>query len=252
MMAAAADDVQLVTLPQSEEHLTPSSPKHGWEDERSAETGRSPVSWDGPGDAENPMNWPAWLKVTNIVLVSFLTFVTALASSMVAPGVPEAMRDFDSDSDLIADFIVSVYVLGFAVGPMFLGPLSELYGRLPVYHVSNLGFIVFTVLCAVSSSIGMLTACRFFQGVFGAAPVTNGTLRFNNVSPSRRPRLTMTVQVGERSRTSSPKRSAAARLRSTPWRLCSAPSSVRLQEAFLWLPRAGAGCSGCSPWSAGP
>lgn len=179
-MAVAADDVQLVDLPESEEHLTSSPPTHGREalkDEEIAGTGQKPpVSWDGPDDAENPMNWTAWFKVTNIVLVSFLTFVTALASSMVAPGVPEAMRDFDIDNDLIADFIVSVYVLGFAVGPMFLGPLSELYGRLPVYHVSNVGFIVFTVLCATSSSIGMLTACRFFQGVFGAAPVTNGTL----------------------------------------------------------------------------
>jgi MFS family permease len=132
------------------------------------------VGWGGPNNPENPMNWPIWLKVLNVGLISSLTFVTPLASSMFAPGVPQVMKDFSSNDDLLADFVVSVYVLGFALGPMFLAPMSELYGRLWIYHASNVGFIVFSVLCAKSSTIGMLTACRFFQGVFGAAPVTNG------------------------------------------------------------------------------
>lgn len=134
------------------------------------------VDWDGPDDPANPMNWPAWSKVVNVGLISCLTFITPLASSMFAPGVPQVMEEFHSDNELLADFIVSVYVLGFAFGPMLLAPMSELYGRLYIYHISNVGFIVFTVLCAESSGIGMLTACRFFQGVFGAAPVTNGKL----------------------------------------------------------------------------
>lgn len=134
------------------------------------------VGWDGLEDPENPMNWPIWLKVVNVGLISFLTFVTPLASSMFAPGVPQVMKEFNNNNDLLADFVVSVYVLGFAFGPMFLAPMSELYGRLWIYHASNVGFIVFSVLCAKSSSVGMLTACRFFQGVFGAAPVSNGEL----------------------------------------------------------------------------
>ena len=63
--------------------------------------------------------------------------------------------------------------------------MSELFGRLWVYHATNVGLIVFSVLCAEGSGVGMLTACRFFQGVFGAAPITNGNRpNFRIFSPS--------------------------------------------------------------------
>lgn len=79
------------------------------------------VWWDGPDDPENPMNWPSWRKVLTCTIISFLTFVTPLASSIFAPGVPDLMADFKSDSNLLASFVVSVYVLGFAFGPLVMG-----------------------------------------------------------------------------------------------------------------------------------
>jgi MFS family permease len=51
------------------------------------------------------------------------------------------MVEFKSNSSELASFCVSVYVLGFAAGPMIFAPLSELYGRLIVYHGCNIGFI---------------------------------------------------------------------------------------------------------------
>lgn len=70
------------------------------------------VDFDGPGDAENPMNWRASKKWGMISLVSVITFLTPLASSMFAPGVPEVMREFNSTSDMLEGFMLSVYVLG--------------------------------------------------------------------------------------------------------------------------------------------
>lgn len=60
---------------------------------------------------------------------------------MFAPGVPELMLEFGSKSSELASFCVSVYVLGFAAGPMIFAPMSELYGRVIVYHIGNVGFI---------------------------------------------------------------------------------------------------------------
>ncbi|KAI1825062.1 putative MFS multidrug transporter [Xylaria intraflava] len=120
------------------------------------------------------MNWSTWFKIVNVGLISILTFITPLASSMFAPGVPHVMQEFNSHNDLLADFVVSIYVLGFAIGPLLLAPMSELYGRLWIYHATNVGFIIFSVLCAKSSNLGELTAFRFLQGVFGAAPITIG------------------------------------------------------------------------------
>lgn len=132
------------------------------------------VSWDGEQDPQNPMNWSSTVKWVQIGVLSFLTLLTPLASSMFAPGVPQLMRDFESNNDLLATFVVSIYVLGFAFGPLAVAPLSELYGRLIVYHVANVGFIAFTVGCALAPSLDALIVLRFFQGVLGVAPVTIG------------------------------------------------------------------------------
>lgn len=132
------------------------------------------VFWDGEDDPANPYNWPNWLTTVNCCIISLVTFITPLASSIFAPGIPELMRDFKSDSAELASFVVSVYVLGFAFGPMLVAPLSEIYGRLPVYHVCNVGFFVFLVACAVAPSLNTLIVFRFFSGIFGSCPITNG------------------------------------------------------------------------------
>jgi hypothetical protein len=55
------------------------------------------VFWDSPNDPANPRNWSLKKKGVNIAVLSVLTFLTPLASSMFAPGVPELMREFGSD-----------------------------------------------------------------------------------------------------------------------------------------------------------
>lgn len=132
------------------------------------------VDWDGPDDPANPMNWTGRKKWANIAILSALTLLTPLASSMFAPGVPELMKEFHTTSTLLAAFVVSVYILGFAVGPLLISPLSEMYGRMPLYNVANFFFIIFTVACALSTSMGMLIAFRFLAGVAGIAPITIG------------------------------------------------------------------------------
>ncbi|PNP46058.1 hypothetical protein TGAM01_v200351 [Trichoderma gamsii] len=132
------------------------------------------VWWDGDNDPDNPYNWPRWRKVLNCVLISCLAFITPLASSMFAPGVPDLMMEFRSTSEELAAFCVSVYVLGFAAGPMFFAPLSEIYGRSIIYNITNVGFIVFVIACAKAPSLNALIVFRFFCGIFGSVPITIG------------------------------------------------------------------------------
>lgn len=134
------------------------------------------VWWDGPDDPQNPMNFPSWLRNVNLGLVSGICFVTPLASSMFAPGVPKLMEEFNSNNVPLAGFVVSVYVLGFAIGPLILAPLSETYGRLPVYHICNVLFLIFTIACALATNITSLIVFRFFAGMWGGAPLTMSTI----------------------------------------------------------------------------
>jgi multidrug resistance protein len=155
-------------------HLPQKDVEKGEEDIFAEESDDNVVWWDGPNDPQNPLNFSKWLKVSNITLISAICFVTPLGSSMFAPGVPDMMREFKSDNILLSSFVVSVYVLGFAIGPLFFAPLSEIYGRMPVYHLCNIGFFAFNVACALATNLNMLVGFRFMAGVFGSAPLTNG------------------------------------------------------------------------------
>jgi len=142
----------------------------GKEDGGTSEDEANIVWWDGDDDPANPYNWPTWLKVLNCVFISLLTLITPLGSSIFAPAVPQLMKEFNSTNLELAAFVVSVYVLGFACGPLIIAPLSEIYGRLIVYHVCNIGFIAFLAGCALAPSMNALIVFRFFSGAFGSCP----------------------------------------------------------------------------------
>lgn len=91
---------------------------------------------------------------------------------MFAPGTPLLMRDLSIASAIIGTLTVSIYVLGFAIGPLFLSPLSELYGRLGIYQCCNLVFFAFTFGCALSTNVGMFLVFPFVAGCAGTAPLT--------------------------------------------------------------------------------
>jgi hypothetical protein len=76
------------------------------------------VDFDGPDDPSNPMNWRVGKKWGMVFLISAITFLTPFASSIFAPGISEVMRDFGSTDDMLRGFMLSVYVLGFAFGPL--------------------------------------------------------------------------------------------------------------------------------------
>ncbi|EMD91144.1 hypothetical protein COCC4DRAFT_39710 [Bipolaris maydis ATCC 48331] len=132
------------------------------------------VDWDGPDDPNNPQNWPMKKKWRIVAALSLVTLITPVGSSFFAPGVPQVMRAFHETSRIMAAFVVSVYVLGFAIGPLVIAPLSEVYGRIPLYNICHLLFVIFSIACAVSDSMGMLIGFRFLAGCAGSAPLTLG------------------------------------------------------------------------------
>ncbi|SPQ19366.1 bd4982de-6014-488b-be5c-e37ab0f8e955 [Thermothielavioides terrestris] len=102
---------------------------------------------------------------------------------MLAPAVQLVMQDFKTESTSFATFSVSIFVLGFACGPLLLAPLSELYGRAIVYNITNVLFLAFTVLCAVSRNPPMLLLSRFLSGFAGVATITIGSGTIADLMP---------------------------------------------------------------------
>jgi len=102
---------------------------------------------------------------------------------MFAPGIPKIMHEFHESSTITATFLLSIYILGFAFGPLFVAPLSETYGRSVCYHAGNVLFTVFSVGAALSNSMGMLMAFRFLMGLSGSVPITIGSGSIADVMP---------------------------------------------------------------------
>ncbi|KAL2132749.1 hypothetical protein VTI74DRAFT_3404 [Chaetomium olivicolor] len=149
----------------------------------SVDDGRFRVSWDSDTDPANPMNWTPLKRWSHIFYISLLTFLVSLVSSMLAPAVPDVMVSLGSDDSSLASFVVSVYVIGFAVGPLLAAPVSELYGRAIVYHLSNVLLLGCTVGCALSVNVGMFIAFRFLSGLVGVAPLSLGGSSIGDVMP---------------------------------------------------------------------
>ena len=114
------------------------------------------------------------------------------------------MAEFQSTNETLGSLVVSIYLLGFAAGPLIIGekcisakhrrpdyetiiaPLSELYGRLPLYHSCNTLFAGLTVACAKAPSMNSLIALRFLQGCAGSAPLAIGGGTISDLIPQER------------------------------------------------------------------
>jgi MFS family permease len=67
---------------------------------------------------------------------------------------------------------IGTYLFGFAVGSLFSGPFSEIFGRNAVYGGSLILFSIFTMASGLAPNIGAQLAFRFLAGVFGCPPLT--------------------------------------------------------------------------------
>lgn len=108
------------------------------------------------------------------------TTVVTFASSIYATAIPALIRHF-GDSQEVLTLGVTLYVLGFALGPVIFAPASELKGRRLPFLISLVGFTIFSIGAAVSKSVASLLVCRFFAGVFGAGPLVLAPAVFSDI-----------------------------------------------------------------------
>ena len=133
------------------------------------------VSFNGPNDPYNPKNWSSRKRWAATYVMSSFVFVSPLASSMVAPCLENIAADFNMNAQSIeTQIVLSIFVLAYAIGPLILGPLSELYGRVLVLQGSNALFLAFNIACGFAQTKEQLMAFRFLAGLGGSAPLAVG------------------------------------------------------------------------------
>lgn len=130
----------------------------------------------GTEDPWNPRSMSTPRKWLIVALSSSGSFCVTCASSIYTSTYAQMDAEFNC-SKLIATLGLSTFVLGIALGPMW-SPLSEFYGRRPIYLFAFAAFTIFIVPCAVAQNIETVIVTRFFQGLSGSAflSVSGGTV----------------------------------------------------------------------------
>jgi multidrug resistance protein len=135
---------------------------------------RYKITWDGHDDPQNPKNWPVRKKWAAAVVVSSFTFISPVSSSMVAPALMTMSEELGIQTQMESAMILSIFVLAYAVGPLFLGPLSEIYGRVKVLQLTNLMYLVWNLACGFARTGPEILIFRFLSGFGGSAPLAIG------------------------------------------------------------------------------
>jgi DHA1 family bicyclomycin/chloramphenicol resistance-like MFS transporter len=103
-------------------------------------------------------------------LLAALTAIGPLSTDMYLPSLPAIAHAFDA-SVAGAQLTISSYLVGFAIGQLVYGPLSDRYGRKPVLLVAVAVYCAASFGCMVSASIDMLIAFRTLQALGGCGGV---------------------------------------------------------------------------------
>ncbi|KAJ5103392.1 hypothetical protein N7532_003921 [Penicillium argentinense] len=127
------------------------------------------VSWLDD-DERNPMKYSEVGKWLIMLLVGVVTMAVALVSSAYSGSINEIILDFHVSED-VSLLGISMFVIGFAVGPLVWAPLSEIYGRRHIMIVNAIGLTAFTAGSAGSKDIWTLIILRIFAGSLGSGPL---------------------------------------------------------------------------------
>ncbi|KAI8720785.1 MFS domain-containing protein [Fusarium sp. LHS14.1] len=125
-----------------------------------------------PNDPRNAMNFSQTKKWAITILQAIATLAVAFVSTAYSGGLTDILMDFHVSTEVVI-LGISMFVLGFAIGPLFWAPLSELYGRQIPFFISYMALTAFNAGAAGAPTMAALIVLRFFAGSFGSSPLTN-------------------------------------------------------------------------------
>ncbi|PMD65997.1 MFS multidrug transporter-like protein [Hyaloscypha bicolor E] len=150
------------------------------------------VEFSGPDDPLHAQNWPMKKKVLTAVMLGYTTLVSAFTSSIFSTATRTVAAQYHVSTE-VGLLGLSLYVLGFALGPTFWAPLSELRGRRLPIVISMFGFSIFQIGVAAAKDLQTIFLCRFWGGIFGACPLAVVAAIFSDMFDNRTRGLAITV-----------------------------------------------------------
>ncbi|MGB9043166.1 MAG: multidrug effflux MFS transporter [Pseudolabrys sp.] len=103
-------------------------------------------------------------------LLAALSAIGPLTTDMYLPSLPDIARQLDASTPQV-QFTISAYLIGFAIGQIFYGPVSDRHGRKPALLAAIALYCVASLACALSTSIEMLIVARGVQALGGSGGI---------------------------------------------------------------------------------
>ncbi|PWN46595.1 MFS general substrate transporter [Violaceomyces palustris] len=128
-------------------------------------------------DPSDPLNWTTRKKWRTILIISLSAFCVTCTSSVVTSAYGGIEREFGVSHE-VAILGLSLFVIGLGIGPLLLGPLSEFYGRRPIYLVSYTSFFLLGLPVSFANNAPVFLLFRFITGFCGSAflSIAGGTV----------------------------------------------------------------------------
>lgn len=128
------------------------------------------VEFDGPDDPGNPKNWTVRKRVSITVSMGMMTFAVTFSSSIFAVAIEPVSQEFNIGT-VTATLGVSLFLLGFVLGPIAFGPASEIFGRRVPLFAGYVVFAIFQIPVAVASNVETIMLGRFLSGLAASSPL---------------------------------------------------------------------------------
>ena len=114
-----------------------------------------------------------------VALTAAMQSMTALTIDAMLPALPEIGRDLGTSHPNDVQLVVLIMLLGFGLGQILYGPVSDSIGRKPPIYAGLVIYALGGLVCIFSDTLFIMLCGRFLQGIGIASPriVMNAVIR---------------------------------------------------------------------------
>ncbi|GJC79781.1 citrinin biosynthesis cluster MFS transporter mrr1 [Colletotrichum liriopes] len=140
--------------------------------------------WDG--DPADPQNWSTAYRVLVVGMFALTTLATGIYSTAYSSGIPQMTEELQITNPSLPLLGISLYLVGLALGALIMAPLSETFGRRPMYIGGLSMFLALIPIAALATNFTMVIVARFLgkTGLTKKSSAVAGSVMLSNVGGS--------------------------------------------------------------------
>ena len=123
-------------------------------------------------DKTNPFQWSRWKKLYVVIVGIFMVLNSTIGSALPSGATETTQQYFDIRNEELLVLPISIYLIGYVLGPIVFAPLSESYGRKIIMICTFVLFTAFAMASALAPTFASLIVFRLLVGIGASTPVS--------------------------------------------------------------------------------